>query len=512
MMLLVRIFVLLLLAAPVMAQRPIDFSALDWPEIGNIVIPVAEGETLEGLAAELDVRTEGAISVAVAEAGFTGERDQSLTLFGLRPYARIDLVGVGSEPVSRVAAEDFGGLAASLNDGASGTDVHILWGGIAREVDATAARVAFGYRLGDYRFDRYQEERLDPATRGRVVIHSDDTDAAERFDADLAHVAAAVYLARDLSSEPGNVIYPQSFVERTREAFRGLDNVRIRVLDETDLRRLGMGAHLGVGSGSSRPPRLLIIEYMAGGDRPLLALAGKGITFDTGGISIKKNDGMWRMKGDMTGAAVVTASALAAARRGAKVNLVSLAALAENMPSGTAIRPGDVLTSMSGKTIEISSTDAEGRLVLSDAVHYAQAEYAPEVLIDVATLTGSVGRAIGPDYAGLFSRHDELARQLLDAGDASGELLWRLPLNDTYFEQIKSEIADVINGGATGAGASIGAAFIGTFVSEEQVWAHLDIAGVDFADEPLPTAPKGFTAWGVRVLDEYLRRHHEQAP
>ena len=267
--------------------------------------------------------------------------------------------------------------------------------------------------------------------------------------------------------------------------------------------------HLGVGSGSSRPPRLLIVEYLAGGDRPTLALAGKGITFDTGGISLKSNNGMWRMKADTTGAAVVTASVLAAARREAQVNVVSLAALAENMPSGTAIRPGDVLTSMSGKTIEISSTDAEGRLVLSDAVHYAQAEYAPDVLIDVATLTGSVGRAVGPDYAGLFSRHDELADQLLAASASAGEPLWRLPLSETYFEKIKSEIADVVNGGVDAAGASVGAAFIGTFVAEEQVWAHLDIAGVDSAEEPLPTMPKGFTGWGVRVLDEYMRRHHE---
>jgi leucyl aminopeptidase len=492
-----------------MAQRPIDFGPLDWPADGNIVIPVTQGESLTGLAAELDARTNGAISMAAAEAAFKGEKDQTLTLFGIKPYARIDLIGVGSDRLDRVAAEDFGGLAASLNDGASGTSVGILWSGIEREDDATAARVAFGYRLGDYRFDRYQLERLDPDTRGGVTVYSDDADAGKQFDSDLAHVAAAVYLARDLSSEPGNVIYPQSFVDRVRAEFRGLRNVKIQVLDEKDLERLGMGAHLGVGSGSSRPPRLLVVEYLAGGDRPLLALAGKGITFDTGGVALKKNDGMWRMKGDMTGAAVVTASVLGAARRGANVNVVSLAALAENMPSGTAIRPGDVLTSMSGKTIEISSTDAEGRLVLSDAVYYAQEKYRPDVLIDVATLTGSVGRAIGPDYAGLFSRHDTLADQLLEAGKASGELLWRLPLNDTYFEQIRSEIADVINGGAKGAGASIGAAFIGTFVAEEQVWAHLDIAGVDLAEEPAATTPKGFTGWGVRVLDEYLRRHYE---
>ncbi len=505
----IRIALLLLLSFPALAQRSIDLMPLQWPADGAIVIPVTAGETLTGLAAELDERTHGAISMAVAEAAFEGEERQTLTLFGIKPWSRIDLIGVGSGPVSRTMAEEFGGLAASLNDGSSGTRVSILWSGIERDDDATAARVAFGYRLGDYRFDRYQQDRLDAATRGSVTVLSNDAGAAIQFAGDLVHVAAAVYLARDLSSEPGNVIYPQSFVDRVREQFRGVENVRIRVLDENDLQRLGMGAHLGVGGGSSRPPRLLVVEYLAGGDRPTLALAGKGITFDTGGISLKGNDGMWRMKGDMTGAAVVTATVLAAARRKAPVNVVSLAALAENMPSGTAIRPGDVLTSMSGKTIEISSTDAEGRLVLSDAVHYAQAEYAPDVLIDVATLTGSVGRAVGPHYAGLFSRHDELAGQLLEAGAVSGEPLWRLPLDDTYFEAIKSEIADVINGGAKGAGASIGAAFVGTFVAEEQTWAHLDIAGVDLADEPLPTMPKGFTGWGVRVLDEYLRRHHE---
>ena len=505
----VRILVFLLLTTPALAQRSIDFMPFELPADGSVVVPVAEGDQLTGIAATLDAKTGGALAMATAEAAFTGEKDQALTLFGIKPYSRIDLIGIGSETVDRVTAENFGGLAASLNDGSSGTDVKILWSGVALEDGVSAAHVAFGYRLGDYRFDRYQQERLDPTSRADVTVYSDDAQAATRFNDDLAHLATAVYLARDLSSEPGNIIYPQSFVDRLRDELRGTRNVSIKVLDESDLKRLGMGAHLGVGSGSSRPPRLLVIEYLAGGDRPTLALAGKGITFDSGGISIKDNDGMWRMKADMTGAAVVSATVLAAARREAEVNVVALAALAENLPSGTAIRPGDVLTSMSGKTIEINSTDAEGRLVLSDAVYYAQVEYAPEVLIDVATLTGSVSRAVGLDYAGLFTRDDELAGQLLDAGTSAGEMLWRLPLNDSHFEQIKSQIADVINGGIRYAGASIGAAFIGTFVAEDQVWAHLDIAGVDYAEEPLPTTPTGFSGWGVRLLDEYLRRHHE---
>ena len=506
---LIRITFLLLLSTPALAQRSIDFMPFEMPSAGNIVIPVAEGETLTGLAEQLDSQTDGALSLAAAEAKFTGEKNQTLTLYGIKPYARVDLIGIGDERVGRLTAEEFGGLAASLNDGTSGTGVGILWSGIEHDDDAGAARVAFGFRLGDYRFDRYQEERIDPATQGGVTVYSDDADASRQFNNDLGHMAAAIWFARDLSSEPGNIIYPQSFVDRAREQFRGLTNVSIKVLDEKDLKRLGMGAHLGVGSGSSRPPRLLIVEYRGGGDGPTLALAGKGITFDTGGVSLKRNDTMWMMKGDMTGAAVVTATTLAAARRGANVNIVSLAALAENMPSGTAIRPGDVLTTMSGKTIEIRSTDAEGRLVLSDAVHYAQVEYTPDVLINVATLTGSVGRAVGPDYAGLFSRHEEIAADLLAAGIKSGEQAWRLPLTDTYFEAIKSPIADVINGGAKGAGASTGAAFIGSFVAEDQVWAHFDIAGVDYSETGSPTAPVGFTGFGVRLLDEYIRTHRE---
>jgi len=503
------IVVFLMLAFPAMAQRQIDFRSFELPASGSIVVPVAEGDSLTGIAAAADANTSGALSLAASEASFTGKLHQTLTLYGIKPYSRVDLIGVGSDPLDRTAAENFGGLAASLNDGASGTAVSVLWSGIEREAEATGARVALGYRLGDYRFDRYHEDRLDPLALSGITIYSDDEGAEAEFAGDLGHLAAGVYLARDLSSEPGNVIYPQSFVDRIREQFRGLENVKIRVLDEKDMQRLGMGAHLGVGSGSSRPPRLLLIEYMAGGDRPTLALAGKGITFDSGGVSLKGNDGMWKMKADMTGAAVVSATVLATARRGADVNVVGLAALAENMPSGTAIRPGDVLTSMSGKTIEISSTDAEGRLVLSDAVYFAQVEYSPAVLIDVATLTGSVSRAVGPDYAGVFSRHDDIAAQLLAAGTSTGEQLWRLPLNDGHFKKIESDIADVVNGGVGGAGASIGAAFIGTFVAEDQPWAHLDIAGVDYVEEALPTVPMGFSGWGVRILDEFIRRYHE---
>ena len=456
----------------------------------------------------IDKRTTGALTVAAREAAFTGEAGATLTLFGVSPYARIDLVGMGSETVSRAAAEDFGGTAAALLGDTEGGSVHILWPGDDIDPQATAARVAFGYRLRSYRFDGHKAEPFDREKLPAVVLLSDDG-SADQFENDLAYVADGVFFARDMSSEPANHIYPQSFVERAREQFRGLDNVKIKVLDEEDIQRLDMGALWGVGKGSARPPRLLIIEYMAGGDQAPVVLAGKGITFDTGGISLKDSDKMWMMKGDLGGAAVVTGTVLAAARRGAPVNVVTIAALAENMPSGTATRPGDVLSSMSGLTIEISSTDAEGRLVLSDAVHFGQVTYEPDVLIDVATLTGSVGRALGDDYAGIFGRHDEIIEQLSAASDAAGEGVWRLPLDDSHFEQIEATYGDIVNGGVGSPGASIGAAFIGSFVDEDQVWVHFDIAGVDYLEEDRATVPAGYSGWGVRTLDEYLRRHHQ---
>ena len=486
------VFGLLLVAVslPAAAQRAFDF----------------KDYALTGIAAEIDAATDGALTLASAEAGFDGSKGKTLTLRGIKPYARIDLVGIGSEAVDRNAAENFGGTAAGLNDGKNGAPVQVLWSGIPRTDDATAARVAFGYQLGSYRFDRYKENKIDVAELPVVTLLTDD-DSAGQFENDLGYLADSVYMARDFPSEPANIVWPQTFVDRVRDAFRGVDNVKIKVLDEKDLERLGMNAHLGVGKGSVRPPRLLIIEYMGGGDEAPIALAGKGITFDTGGISIKPNTNMWMMKGDLGGAGVVSGVTLAIAKRGEPVNLVTLVALAENMPSANAQRPGDVITSMSGKTIEIRSTDAEGRLVLSDAVHYAQVNYEPSILIDVATLTGSVGRALGEQYAGIFARpaHQELVDQLAAASKAANERVWQLPLENWHFKSIEAQYADVVNSGVS-PGASTGAAFIGSFVNEEQPWVHFDIAGVDYYSKGTATVPMGYSGWGVRTLDEFIRR------
>lgn len=502
------IIVSLCFANLALAEQDFEFAAFEIPPNGRVVVPVAEGEALSGVAARMDQQLDGALTVAANEAAFVGEAGTHVTLFGVSPYARIDLIGIGAESASRPSAEDFGGTAAALLADTTGGSVQIVWPDDIANSAATAAHVALGFKLRSYRFDRHQAEQIDPDTLPTVRLLSNDGSGSQ-FTDDLAHLADGVFLARDMSSEPANLVYPQEFVDRAERQFRGLANVDIKVLDEADLQRLGMGAHWGVGKGSTRPPRLLIIEYLAGGREAPIVLAGKGITFDTGGISLKDNDGMWLMKGDLGGAGVVTGTVLAAARRGAPVNVVALAALAENMPSGTAIRPGDILTSMSGITIEIGSTDAEGRLVLSDAVHYGQVTYQPSVLIDVATLTGSVGRALGDEYAGVFGRHDELLEQITAASSAANEAVWRLPLDDSHFKQIESQFADIVNSGVGNPGASVGAAFIGSFVDENQVWAHLDIAGVDYYEEERPTAPVGYSGWGVRTLDEYLRRHHE---
>ena len=493
-------------SATSLASQSFEFAELTIPESGRIVVPVMQQDELSGIAKQVDEMTNGAVSAAMQDADFKGKKDTVVTLRGVAPFSRIDLVGIGKDKADRVAAENIGGLIASKHKKVSGEGISILWPADVAEDGVSAARVAFGYKLRSYTFDRHKTRDKDKKKPKPVITFLSNDNAADQYNNDLKYVAESVFYARDMSSEPANVIYPESFVAKAKELFKGVKNVNIKVLDEKDIQRMEMGSLWGVGKGSARPPRMLIIEYMAGGDEAPIVLAGKGITFDTGGISIKPNKNMWMMKGDLGGAAVVTGTVLAAAKRGAPINVVAIAALAENMPSERANRPGDLLKSMSGLTIEISSTDAEGRLVLADAVYYGESKYKPSVLIDVATLTGSVGRALGDTYAGIFGRHDEIIEELTDASKAAGEGVWRLPLDKSHFKQIKSTYGDVVNGGVGSPGASVGAAFIGSFISEDQVWAHFDIASVDYMQKDTPTIPKGYSGWGIRTLDEYLRR------
>jgi len=500
-------------ALPAAAQRQISFDAYALPESGTVAVPVREGNVDSGAFADLDAATSGALSRAVAAAGFKGRAESRLDLPGIAGFDRVLLVGVGKDEVTPRVLEDFGGLVGQMAARSTAPRIDVLWRG--DEADA-ASHIAFGAALGGYRFDKYRsgggdDDESPRAGHGDLVIRTiAGAAAAAHYEAQWKPVAEAVAFSRDLVTEPGNVVWPEVFVERAREALAGLPNVSIEVLDVAAMERLGMGAILSVGQGSQRPPRMMVMRYDGGraGGKPL-ALVGKGITFDTGGISIKGSSGMWRMKYDMTGAAVVTGAVKALAGRRAPVNVVAVAALAENMPSGTAARPGDVVRSASGKTIEIMSTDAEGRMVLVDGLWYVQDRHDPAVVVDIATLTGAVVGALGGDYAGLFSRDDALADQLLAAGERSGDLLWRLPLHPTYGQGLSSPIADIRNGGGRpGAGAA--AHFLGEWVDKDRPWAHLDIAGMAWIETGgRPTSPAGATAFGVRLFDRWIRDNHE---
>lgn len=503
----------LLAWAPAIAERTISFAPYAIPETGTIALAVQQDGWDTGAFADVDTAIDGALRRAVNAVGFRAELNQQLDLPGVGPFDRVILIGTGSETPSARILEDVGGLIGQLGADSTARRIEILWAG--DETDA-AVHLAFGAALGHYRFTKYQQRDADDPVvgEGEFVVRSPaGAESIAAYQSDWAPVVEAVSFARDLISEPGNVIYPESFVERVREAFDGIANTWIDVLDVAAMEKLGMGGILGVGQGSNRPPRLLVVRYNGGnrGDAPL-AFVGKGITFDTGGISIKGRDGLWRMKYDMSGAAAVTGGVLALAGRRAPVNAVAVAALAENMPSGTSGRPGDVVRTMSGKTFEVISTDAEGRMVLSDAVWYTQQEFQPRLMIDIATLTGSVRTALGDEYAGLFSRHDELAEQLGVAGEQSGEELWRLPLHPSYAKDLESPIADLRNsaGSGAGAGAGVGAHFIGAWVDETVPWAHLDIAGMAWREtEGLPTSPPGASGFGVRLLDRLVRTSYE---
>ncbi|MFP4208913.1 MAG: leucyl aminopeptidase [Wenzhouxiangella sp.] len=497
------------------AQRNVTFEPYALPSDGAVAVTVQHGAPLEAAFAAVDAKTGGALAQAVANAGFTGEYGSVLNLHGVGPYTQVVLIGMGEESPDPRVLEDIGALVGQAGLRSAAPAIHLLWPDA--DIAGAGAHLALGIDLGQYSFRQYRTSRPEQPVLGQglVVLRVAAAQADARlWAASWQPVADGVRLARDLVTEPGNVIYPETFVERVRAAFEGVPDIRIEVLDEHAMAELGMGAILAVGQGSARPPRLLAIHYRGGpADEAPLVFVGKGVTFDTGGISIKPSQDMWRMKFDMSGAAGVTGALLALARRGAPVNAVAVAALAENMPSGTATRPGDVIRTMSGQTFEIMSTDAEGRMLLVDAITWAQRQLQPRLLVDLATLTGSQVTALGDEYAGLFSRHDELADQLLAAGMVSGEELWRLPLHPSYAKDLESPIADLRNGGSgRGAGAGVAAFFVGNWVAPELPWAHLDMASMAWRNDPTqPTVPPGASGFGVRLLDRFVRDNFEDA-
>ena len=500
------------------AETNISFGNMTLPASGALAVGVYEGGTLSPSAQTLNAKTGGLIRKAIDDATFKGTPYTTLELFAPQGLGlkRIYLLGLGKEGArSSVKLRDIGGYLANeaIKDDIKELSIALDLGSISSSSHDAAALIAFGARLGSYRFDKYFAEGIGSKNSlERVNVLSNAPQKAQMaFSTRYEGLATAVNGARNLISEPANVIWPETFVKRAKGWFKGVDNVKIDVIDEKQMKKLGMGALYGVGKGSSRPPRLLVVRYngASSGDAPI-AFVGKGITFDSGGISIKKSSGMWKMKYDMSGASAAISTVRALALRGANVNAIGIAALAENMPSATAQRPGDVIKTMSGKTIEIMSTDAEGRLVLADAVWYAQEKFHPKLLVDVATLTGSVRTALGDEYAGLFSNDTTVIRQMLEAGIKSGEEVWNLPLHPSYQKDIASPIADIRNGGSSGmAGAGIGAEVIHTFIQPGTKWAHLDIAGMAWEVGGQPTVPLGAAGYAVQLLDKLVELHYE---
>jgi leucyl aminopeptidase len=375
------------------------------------------------------------------------------------------------------------------------------------------ADLALGLQLRAYTFDRYKTKRKEgeePPAKAQVTLGVADPAGVRKAWGERQAVAEGVILARDLVNEPPNILYPAEFARRA-SALRKL-GVGIEVLDVKAMRKVGMGALLGVGQGSEHDSRLVVMRWNGGakGTAPL-AFIGKGVCFDTGGISIKPAASMEDMKGDMAGAACVVGLMHALAGRKAKVNAVGAIGLVENMPDGNAQRPGDIVTSMSGQTIEIINTDAEGRLVLADVLWYVVKNFKPKFVVDLATLTGAILIALGLEHAGLFSNDDKLADRIATAGSEIGEPVWRLPLSDAYDKMLKSKIADMKNiSGVTHAGSIVAAQFLQRFI-DKTPWAHLDIAGVAWQDgEQKPLSPGWGVGWGVRILDRLVADHYEK--
>ena len=468
-----------------------------------LVLPAA-GSDRPGLAA-LGSAT-GPLEAAIKRQRFDGEPGAIAEdwLTEGDTARRVLLVGTGKGPVTGEAAEKLGGSTVARLLVSGETHAVIDLTGMGYDAEA-AARVALGASLRAWRYDRYRTRLKDKQkpTLTEVTIVGAGGAAEARWISRWQPVVEGVSFTRELVTEPANIIYPESFVERC-ESLAKL-GIEIEVLDRKAMEKLGMGALLGVAQGSIREPKMLILRWNGGakGATPTV-FVGKGVTFDTGGISIKPAQNMEAMKWDMGGAGAVVGAMKTLALRKAKANVVGVCAMVENMPGGNAQRPGDVVTTMSGQTVEVINTDAEGRLILCDAMTWAQKTFKPKTMIDLATLTGAIVISLGHEYGGLFANDDSLAAELDKAGAASGDKLWRMPLAEPYDRLIDSPIADIKNVGPR-EGASITAAqFLGRFVDEGVGWAHLDIAAMVWSDKPGTTFDKGATGYGVRILDQFV--------
>ena len=453
------------------------------------------------------------IKRAAATSQFKGKSGSALDILAPEGLKAERLIVVGAGKAAELTPKDllkFGGaIAGKLNTGTNAVTVLADLPDGAMKADQTAA-IAAGMQLRAYKFDRYKTKKKDgengPA-RVDVSMAVEDVAAARKASAPEQHIVEGVTMARDLVNEPPNVLYPEEFARRAAQLRKV--GVEVEVLDTKAMQKLGMGALLGVAQGSARPGRTVVMRWNGGkkGDAPV-AFIGKGVCFDTGGISIKPAGSMEDMKGDMGGAACVVGLMHALAARKAKVNAVGAIGLVENMPDGNAQRPGDIVTSMSGQTIEIINTDAEGRLVLADVLWYVAKKFKPKFMIDLATLTGAIMVALGTEHAGLFSNNDELSDRLIKAGHETGERVWRMPLGPEYDKLIDSQFADMKNTGGRHGGSITAAQFLQRFV-DDTPWAHLDIAGTAMGAPKTDINQSWGSGYGVRLLERLVADHYE---
>jgi leucyl aminopeptidase len=505
-----------------MTQRPdIRFVPLSAPLGASTLLIVGHELALGETGARLDKQSSGALKRAAAAVDFVGKAKTSVEMLapaGL-DVKRVVLIGSGR-------GGDNGSLDWLKVGGAAwatvtqrGTDTASLVIDDAGIDAAAIARIAEGVLLRAYAFRKYKSKKAEgdadngpSRTPAELLIHCADPAAAEAAFAACSAVADGVYLARDLVNEPANALGPVEFAERL--ASLGVPGLEVEVLDLDQLRALKMGALLAVGQGSARESRVVVLQWHGGKGRakakPPVCFVGKGVVFDTGGISMKPAAGMEDMKGDMGGAACVSGLMLALAKRKANVNAVGIVGLVENMPSGTAMRPGDIITAMSGQTVEVLNTDAEGRLVLADALWYAQERFKPRCIVDLATLTGAIMVALGKEHAGLFANNDKLARELEAAGATTGERVWRMPLSPAYDKLIDSKNADMKNIGGRYGGAITAAQFLQRFIKDGATpWAHLDVAGTAMDSGRDEINQSWASGWGVRLLDQLVADAYE---
>jgi leucyl aminopeptidase len=457
--------------------------------------------------------TANTVKRAAATNRFKGKSGSTLDILEPEGLKVSRLLVVGAGKVSAIKDYDFfklgGAAAGKLGAGSGAVTVFAELSGGPMKPDQAAA-VASGVRLRAYKFDRYKTKKKDgeeAALRADVSLAVGDVNAARKAFAPDAHIVDGVIMARELVNEPPNVLYPVEFARRASQLKKL--GVEVEVLDVKAMTKLGMGALLGVAQGSTQPGRTVIMRWNGGkrGEAPV-AFIGKGVCFDTGGISIKPAASMEDMKGDMGGAACVVGLMHALAARKARVNAVGAIGLVENMPDGNAQRPGDIVTSMSGQTIEIINTDAEGRLVLADVLWYVAKKFKPKFMVDLATLTGAIMVALGTEYAGLFSNNDELAERLAKVGLATGERVWRMPLGPEYDKQIDSQFADMKNTGSRNGGSITAAQFLQRFVGDTP-WAHLDIAGTAMGAPKTEINHSWGSGYGVRLLERLVAEYYE---